>query len=291
MPLLQYSLVSRFHLCCSSTDCGSEKATWSGPSHQCGSNPHCIFLFLLTSVSFDSSVLLDFLISSETCFLEYFVRYLKLLKSDWPQFCLVCSSFDQSRYVRPSALADVISCPQLVKATQVLSECVRSPNQLSSTPMDISCPASSAVSHSKHSTPSRSGCVTSSLGALHRLVDYDSSEGSESECADTEHCAVIVHCAGADSTDIDKRMNKLELKAQCPLVCPSQSGSYTCHIQSIQQRAVQCLEDLQEAINRLHRKKLFPYNPSALLRLLLHVTTLNENPQIDILTVQPTGTI
>ncbi|XP_061731606.1 protein Lines homolog 1 isoform X2 [Nerophis ophidion] len=56
----------------------------------CGCNPHCHFLSLLQSVAFDHRVLLDFLISMETCFLEYLVRYLKYLRTDWQGFTAAC---------------------------------------------------------------------------------------------------------------------------------------------------------------------------------------------------------
>ncbi|XP_018415749.1 PREDICTED: protein Lines homolog 1 [Nanorana parkeri] len=275
-PCFASELVSHVTLCSSSTRGEPEKGTWSEPSHQCGSNPHCIFLLLLSNVLFDSSVLLDFLISSETCFLEYFVRYLKLLKADWPHFCLICTLYDKSRNFHPATLPSVFVCPQQeqsVKATRVQSDCISFPNLLSPIPMDIGSAASSPVSHTKHSTPSSpSGC----LGALQRLVDYGSSEDSESESADSKQGPVIVHSAGADSSDIDKHMKKLELKAQRSSQSSAQADS-TCHAQGVQQRAVRCLEDLQEAINRLHRKKLFPYNPSALLRLLSHVSDLSKH--------------
>lgn len=55
-----------------------------------GCNPHCHFILLLRSLSFDHTVLLDFLISSETCFLEYCVHYLKLLREDWTGLCRSC---------------------------------------------------------------------------------------------------------------------------------------------------------------------------------------------------------
>uniref|UniRef100_A0A4W5JSA2 Lines homolog 1 n=1 Tax=Hucho hucho TaxID=62062 RepID=A0A4W5JSA2_9TELE len=61
-----------------------------------GGNPHCHFLFLLRSIFFDHSILLDFLISTETCFLEYFVRYLKHLRDDWEGFRTVCQKMDGS---------------------------------------------------------------------------------------------------------------------------------------------------------------------------------------------------
>ncbi|NXS91840.1 LINES protein, partial [Jacana jacana] len=54
-----------------------EEETWNFLTHTSGYNPHCIFLFFLEKIAFDYTVLLDFLISSETCFLEYLVRYLK----------------------------------------------------------------------------------------------------------------------------------------------------------------------------------------------------------------------
>uniref|UniRef100_UPI00358E7D29 protein Lines homolog 1 isoform X2 n=1 Tax=Myxine glutinosa TaxID=7769 RepID=UPI00358E7D29 len=46
-----------------------------------GWNPYCHFLSLLQHVSFDPSVLLDFLLSIETRFLEYLVRFLKFLRN------------------------------------------------------------------------------------------------------------------------------------------------------------------------------------------------------------------
>jgi hypothetical protein len=42
-------------------------------------NPTRGFLRLLSIVSRDSSVLLDFLVSNETCFLLYLLRYLKFI--------------------------------------------------------------------------------------------------------------------------------------------------------------------------------------------------------------------
>ena len=49
-------------------------------------NSHCLFSRLLTYVELDHSVILDFLISSETQFLNYFTQYLKLVIQDWIGF-------------------------------------------------------------------------------------------------------------------------------------------------------------------------------------------------------------
>ncbi|XP_062868589.1 protein Lines homolog 1 [Trichomycterus rosablanca] len=61
-----------------------------------GCNPHCHFILLLQSLSFDHTVLLDFLISAETCFLEYLVLYLKQLRDRWQDFCSACARIQGS---------------------------------------------------------------------------------------------------------------------------------------------------------------------------------------------------
>merc|ERR1719322_1424114 len=49
-------------------------------------NPTRGFLTLLNLISRDSSVLLDFLVSNETCFLLYFLRFLKFVTKNWSGF-------------------------------------------------------------------------------------------------------------------------------------------------------------------------------------------------------------
>ncbi|XP_053741663.1 protein Lines homolog 1 isoform X1 [Synchiropus splendidus] len=81
------SLLSIFLHCRTSIGPGSGEGRDACES---GCNPHCHFLLLLQSISYDHSILLDFLISMETCFLEYFVRYLKYLLSDRQGFTQAC---------------------------------------------------------------------------------------------------------------------------------------------------------------------------------------------------------
>ncbi|XP_037103726.1 protein Lines homolog 1-like [Syngnathus acus] len=59
-----------------------------------GCNPHCHFLFLLRAVWWDHRILLDFLMSTETCFLEYFLRYLRYLRTEWRGFAASCRRLD-----------------------------------------------------------------------------------------------------------------------------------------------------------------------------------------------------
>lgn len=57
-------------------------------------SPHAIFLRFLKSVNFDHSILLDFLISNETIFLEFFLTYSKYLENNITEFHLQCKEFD-----------------------------------------------------------------------------------------------------------------------------------------------------------------------------------------------------
>ncbi|KAB7501085.1 Protein lines [Armadillidium nasatum] len=49
-------------------------------------NPHETFGVFVETIYLDPDVLLDLLVSNETCFLLYLLRYLKLLRRDWTSF-------------------------------------------------------------------------------------------------------------------------------------------------------------------------------------------------------------
>uniref|UniRef100_A0A674A5F2 Lines homolog 1 n=1 Tax=Salmo trutta TaxID=8032 RepID=A0A674A5F2_SALTR len=178
-----------------------------------GGNPHCHFLFLLRSISFDHSILLDFLISTETCFLEYFVRYLKHLRDDWEGFrtslCLSCGSVSTLSHSGGSV---TIVDPEPAPCLQP-SLCL----------------------------PSGSATALASTPPL-RLVDYGSSEESETEDGDLPsgltqdrlHSDSVVHTHNSHSFD----------------------------------RTVMCLTELRVVVTRLQRRSLFPYNATSLLKLL-----------------------
>ncbi|KAJ7311348.1 hypothetical protein JRQ81_006964 [Phrynocephalus forsythii] len=144
--------------------------------HQNGCNPHCIFLFLLKSIAFDATVLLDFLISFETCFLEYFVRYLKLLVEDWHQFVEI------SKYLEPGSSGN--DCQLDSNAKNILSDPQSSIMWISSSSQKLSSPQN--IDH-RMIKPNRSNFwpvsdSPSLPGSLQRLVDYESSDDSEPEC-------------------------------------------------------------------------------------------------------------
>ncbi|XP_026764906.2 protein lines [Galleria mellonella] len=57
-------------------------------------NPVSSFIEFLKVVSHDSDVLLDYLVSNETCFLLYLLRFLKHVRRNWPKFLETCQQED-----------------------------------------------------------------------------------------------------------------------------------------------------------------------------------------------------
>lgn len=268
-----------------------EKEAWIHCTHRNGCNPHCIFLFLLKNIVFDSTVLLDFLISSETCFLEYFVKYLKLLQKDWHHFLSICKFFDEAEsqcgantrdpvpplvhnrstsHTVPHALASPVghrnACPWVPWAFEARSE-----------------PQSQVVMPKETHTVPAHGPPSQTPRSL---VDYDSSEDSDEE-------ATNQHLANSKQTSLCPEMNRetqglprtckdqkeLSLEPQLRPLLPQESRPPFCAAGEVApngavwevglfSRTVRCLEELQGAIYRLQEKNLFPYNPAALLKLL-----------------------
>lgn len=59
-------------------------------------NPIASFVEFLKVVSHDSDVLLDYLVSNETCFLLYLLRFLKYVRRNWPKFIETCQMIDSA---------------------------------------------------------------------------------------------------------------------------------------------------------------------------------------------------
>ncbi|CAI5792717.1 Uncharacterized protein PODLI_1B012995 [Podarcis lilfordi] len=273
----------------------SDDGTWAAFTHQNGCNPHCIFLFLLKSISFDATVLLDFLISSETCFLEYFVRYLKLLVQDWDHFVKISKYFKTTSNGELSFSTVNLPCQeksayQLDSNLQDASYHPPSSTEILST----SFPNFSALWHtdSQAVKPSRSNLLQESdnmslVGALQRLVDYESSEDSEVEWIEEESLADMrqtpLDQACAEVTglmDVDGQTERYvlpqdTLDTSSPFhstILLNKRGSE----EGVLQKSVECFQQVQESVSRLHRRNLFPYNPSALLKLLTSVETISS---------------
>ncbi|KFP36309.1 Protein Lines [Chlamydotis macqueenii] len=284
-----------------------EEETWNFLTHASGYNPHCIFLFFLEKIAFDSTVLLDFLISSETCFLEYLVRYLKLLRKDWHQFVDVCNHFDTKHGTFQSISS--VKPPHREKQScmtdkSLQNACCESEPQTQSLAPSHDClvftteQGDNEVAESNQSNSLICTDSTSPLGSLRSLVNYDSSEDSElesdgKEClANTKQVPLNNESERVRETICSYTAKQDTLKSEVlPL---KQKGSNTSSfltctasldniipLRIMLYKSTKCLEELQEAISRLQRRNLFPYNPSALLKLLNHIEKIskNVNPQ------------
>ncbi|XP_029336044.1 protein Lines homolog 1 isoform X2 [Mus caroli] len=267
-----------------------EKEAWIRSTHGHGCNPHCVFLFFLKNVAFDSTVLLDFLISSETCFLEYFVKYLKLLQKDWDHFLSICKFFAAVESQCGVLVHDPVPSPARGRSTShTVPHAPASPIGENTCPWlpwasDASSESQSQVMMPKETHPGPANGPPSRTPQS--LVDYDSSEASEEETT-SEHLANSKQTSlcqerseeiqGLPRTWREQKEHSLEPQSR-PLLSAESSSPFsakggvapdgTVWEVGLFLRTVKCLEELHGAIYRLQEKNLFPYNPAALLKLL-----------------------
>ncbi|XP_005221820.1 protein Lines homolog 1 isoform X2 [Bos indicus x Bos taurus] len=152
-------------------------------------------------------------------------------------------------------------------------------------------PLNHGVTLEKAHTKLQANCL-STPGASQSLVDYDSSDDSEE--GSTSLCLVNSRLTSSHQEAMKKTQDtfgasgdKKELSPESqsrPLVTEESNTLFSvyCDIApnntasevGISYRTVKCFEELQGAIYRLQKKNLFPYNPTALLKLLKHIETI-----------------
>lgn len=59
-------------------------------------NPVYTFLEFLNTISNDYQIVLEFLVSNETCFLLYLLRFLRFIRSNWSMFINSCQTFESN---------------------------------------------------------------------------------------------------------------------------------------------------------------------------------------------------
>ncbi|XP_071346103.1 protein Lines homolog 1 [Trachinotus anak] len=260
-----------------------------------GCNPHCHFLLLLQSISFNHSILLDFLISVETCFLEYFVRYLKYLRADWQGFTAACERISVSDCHLSLLESLTGSCGGDTAALTYIGE-----------------PDPVKVSSRVQPTGVRPPVERMGLVSGLRLVEYDSSDESDSgnmEVSEDEPGTSVCEkstcnsfgvkqettgppgftrqkqyetsdstglLSGPDST-LERRPEGLSLPVSQSKQTSPQPEQVPCETFS---RAALCLSELRQVVTRLQMKKLFPYNPSSLLKLLAEVENCSQQSHL-----------
>lgn len=271
-------------------------------THEYGYNPHCVFLFLLKNIGFDASVLLDFLISSETCFLEYFVKYLKLLQKDWTDFFTICKYFDVTKSkdninicaCSPSLVQDTSSNQTELRPSAALGN-HRNAHASGSWVSDASSKPLNQLVMPKETPATLLADSPSPPRASQSLVDYDSSDDSEVEGTD-QHSAnskqVSLHQEAVkkfqDTVGTSGEEKEVSLEPQSRPLVPKQSNilfsvdwdTVPNNVSEVglSSKTLKCFEELQSAVYRLQKKNLFPYNPTALLKLLKRIGAIyNES--------------
>ncbi|KAK6475100.1 protein Lines-like protein 1-like [Huso huso] len=249
-------------------------------THENGCNPHCMFFLFLSSVAFDHTVLLDFLISTETCFLEYFVKYLKLVREDWEHFCTACHYCDS---VSSETGEQNAACSENACGSKTISQDDQACRQL------VFPVAENNVLESE-SPESQTKCNVKYLDGP--LVDYGSSDESGSDLVEPVCLATGKQCSEGLQDDSFKIGNSV-----CQRGDKDQTLSKHCQVTGDQgmlmhsslrdnmlydsltssggmfNKSIMCLMGLRKAVTRLQRRNLFPYNPTALLKLLIQIET------------------
>ena len=260
-----------------------------------GCNPHCHFLSLLQSVSFDHCILLDFLISTETCFLEYLVRSLKHLQGDREGFseaCLKMEALDWRQ--RLDSLGEDLHRSSLAPCSSVSPLGLVQPNPVP--PLRLVDYGSSDESETEEmdvsDTPRRAtGLEACSSESRPRLGGLNLSQGDKREpsysLGHTHEGPQLSGSTQCFQTTPDCK--KQPERGSQPRMDPDRGQGWSLpgpgwrlrtlgpaqdrHHGDLDRRAFTCLSELRAVIARLQKRNLFPYNPTSLLKLLTKIET------------------
>ncbi|XP_069768238.1 protein Lines homolog 1 isoform X2 [Narcine bancroftii] len=259
-----------------------KKAATSQEACQQCFNPHCIFLQLLQSVAFDHCVLLDFLISTETCFLEYLVKYLRFLRMDWHSFRCICAQFDAVAEPFCPSPVDRQFTTEVEGDRQTLNKASRKAILSPQIPQH---PSPKGKPHRNSELVVRS--KRTQLRKLPQsLVNYDTSEDSDSD--DGETTCMNTNTLGGNEMNKTVTIDKaLQHQPEITRIVKG-VNSQTCEkipevelsLEGMFKKSVGCLIELRKAIGRLQRRNLFPYNATPLVKLLLDIEARGENDAV-----------
>lgn len=206
------------------------------------------------------------------------MRYLKYLRDDWQGFAASCAAITVS-----DSLQQRLAAPCGGDEKPALTHKAE-PNTAGFT----SCIQPTAVNPAPE---------TFSLAAEHRLVEYDTSDESDSEdmeilevkpgtsvCEESRFGATtgLPASIGQRQYELSPALksghNSTLDKPECcsQPVLQSEPMSHT----NMADRAILCLSELREVVTRLQTKKLFPYNPSSLLKLLAQVEDCHQQSHL-----------
>ena len=240
-------------------------------------NPHDLFHNLLYLVEKDYTVLLDFLTSPETEFLTYLTLYLHCILDDWDHFCWSCAN-------STSLLHDDYQHYDKVSPVEQVERADSTKNNLylSETP-EHNVQPTEQLTHPKSKV---------------MLVNYSESESSESEDMEKNNTPELKHrqnIALNSSNDMSNTVSDHSGSSPPPgdIGCQKTESLDGSDIAIISHDSVDfkrnkatvknldeimtTLIQLRFSVDRLVGKKLFPYNATPLVQLLIKCEELYEN--------------
>ena len=230
--------------------------------------PHTVFVRFLQHNNWEHSLLVDFCVSPETCFLLYFTKYLKLLTSTWHDLEATCAAMPWNvSFARPSSsclnngVGNERSGAQSVEAS---ADVAPQPN----TRVDghLGCKSGGDVLRARSS----SDLVEVSLS--HDEVSHDLSRSRCSIAGDTRETR-CKHSTGKQQSLVDYPSSDDEVN-NCD---NNKSDDVIVGSESALDRCASVLYRTNLALERINEQKLIAFNISPLLKLLKTCEYLLEN--------------
>ncbi|XP_077864457.1 uncharacterized protein LOC144349975 [Saccoglossus kowalevskii] len=255
----------------------------------CFCNPHQIFIAFLQMISFDHSVLLDWLISEETEFLEYFLKYLKFLVHDWKGFLRAEIAVEDTERGDVFITKDFVARSQgsftgqdeTVSDEPALQSYAESLDKSESRYRDISdrkeVQSDPEVTSDEilDAMKSTNNCTLYDVAANHKIdLHATKFEGrnspehqSEISFATTNH-KIDLHATKVEGRSSPEHQSEISFATSDKI-----RFQESMHVEL----TMSLLYQLKAAIEKLQNKQLFPYSPKVLIKLLNRAETLHRN--------------
>ncbi|XP_041465107.1 uncharacterized protein LOC121415829 isoform X1 [Lytechinus variegatus] len=253
----------------------------------CILDAHHIFVSFLDHMSWDNSILLDLLISTETEFLEYFIRYLRFVTNNWQGFVRVQKSFRKKEEDN-----DNVSCemPTRYNASgddgshddddDVSDGCSNIDEDINETRISKDDVSDNTLDDHMENDVSRNKTSADKNDLCGQTEPESLPQASEKFPVKRKWDIEEAH---ENATRRIKKTQGEELfKVPLPLDT-KQCSHEDCSVNDPLASELGCLDDtmtvlirLRLAIERLDRKRLFPFSAAPLIRILVKVEDMYE---------------
>ncbi|XP_064620654.1 protein Lines homolog 1-like [Lineus longissimus] len=277
--------------------------------------PHEMFLEFLENVSFDHSILLDYLTSPETCFLTYLTKYLQLMAADWDRFIKTTKKYfgklvienesdgsadahiDDSEsgvsYQSQDSKLDGHFSAFLAKGEQSLRDCPGSSfesqldvhhSETALLPAKLQGNVLGLVAYSSSNSDSEfPGCESTDDLGLEKiqLSDSASADNKLTQSKESERDVefkIPTPCFEVEDLEKEESMSESSIGELSKLSADDFQEEGGCMLSNnILDQTMATLIRLRMAVERLYSNDLFPYNPTVLLNLIETCEDLYEN--------------